>query len=341
MPSCLRLLRRQPTECDRVNPGMLARRRRIRNVRSFDTRREHAFLGTLSLARQPVHAILNARAGVAGLMECVVSDIPIHYDVTGHGRPLLILHGSPLDHRSVKACLEPILSVRKGWKRIYPDLPGHGRTPGMDWIANNDQMVDVLVEFIRAVLPEERFALAGESYGGYLARGVLHRLSARVDGLFLWTPATYPRASRRLPSRAVRVENGDVSKGLKSNSEKIIFGVLVVQSHKAMDFMRAHVIPGIDLADPRFVDRVTDSKFAFDVDLDRFEKPTLIICGRQDSVVGYQDAYELLSNYPMGTFVLVDGAGHALGFTEGYDLFRASIDGWLDSLEVGFQKAKS
>lgn len=43
MPSCQRLPRRQATESDRVNPEMLARRRRIRNVRSVDTRPEHSF----------------------------------------------------------------------------------------------------------------------------------------------------------------------------------------------------------------------------------------------------------------------------------------------------------
>jgi pimeloyl-ACP methyl ester carboxylesterase len=78
---------------------------------------------------------------------------------------------------------------------------------------------------------------------------------------------------------------------------------------------------------------VGDTKFSFDLGLQTLEKPTLIVCGRHDSVVGYQDAYEALGNYPMATIVIVDGAGHTLGFAEGRRLFRASAEAWLSSLE--------
>ena len=50
-----------------------------------------------------------------------------------------------------------------GWKRIYLDLPGHGRTPGKDWITNQDGMLDVVLDFIDAVIPGQRFVVAGAS----------------------------------------------------------------------------------------------------------------------------------------------------------------------------------
>ncbi len=266
-------------------------------------------------------------------LQCVVKGIPIHYEVSGSGRPVVVLHGSPLDSRSMKACLEPIFSSRKGWSRIYLDLPGHGKTPGPDWIKNNDQMLEVVIDFLDTIVPGQHFAIIGESYGGYLARGVVHHLSARIDGLFLWTPATYPRSERKLPTRVVRVRNDQLAAGLTSEPERDMFGLLIFQTKEAMDFARAHIIPGWEIVDEKFVERVDDTKFTFDLGSQRFEKPTLIICGRQDSVVGYEDAFETSKNYPMGTIVIVDGAGHALGFTEGEHLFRASVDAWLDSLE--------
>lgn len=264
-------------------------------------------------------------------MECVVKDIPIYYEASGEGRTIIVLHGSPIDHRSIRAVLDPIFSERDKWNPIYPDLPGHGKTPAANWIVNNDEMVEVIVEFIEAVIPGKEFAIIGESYGGYLARGIAHL--ARVAGLLLWTPAKYPRSERKLPPRVVRVRDDDVAAELSSDVEREMFDVLVVQSRTAMDFIRAHIIPGAESADEAFLARVVDTKFSFDVGVRQSDGPTLIVCGRQDSVVGYLDAYEILNKYPMGTIVVVDGAGHFLGFTERRQLFKVLINDWLDCME--------
>ena len=47
----------------------------------------------------------------------------------GTGRPVLCLHGFGMDRTVMAAALEPVLAGRPGWRRIYPDLPGHGETP--------------------------------------------------------------------------------------------------------------------------------------------------------------------------------------------------------------------
>jgi len=65
-------------------------------------------------------------------MECRLERATIHYEETGKGRPLLALHGCPLDGRSMAATIEPLSGRRKGWRRIYPDLPGMRRTKGPD-----------------------------------------------------------------------------------------------------------------------------------------------------------------------------------------------------------------
>ena len=39
---------------------------------------------------------------------------------------------------------EPIFTARPGagagWRRIYPDMPGHGLTPGPDWLTTERRM---------------------------------------------------------------------------------------------------------------------------------------------------------------------------------------------------------
>ena len=54
--------------------------------------------------------------------------------------------------------------------------------------------------------------------------------------------------------------------------------------------------------------------------------------GRQDSAVGYVDAWHVLENYPRATYAVLDRAGHGLG-EEQKGLFRALAGEWLDRVE--------
>ena len=116
-------------------------------------------------------------------MEYQREEISLHYTIYGDGYPMILLHGFGPDHRLMTGCLEPLLQPRSGWKRMYLDLPGMGKTPGKEWLTSSDQMLDVVIDCIDAIIPGQRFVLAGESYGGYLARGVIYRKPALVHGL--------------------------------------------------------------------------------------------------------------------------------------------------------------
>jgi pimeloyl-ACP methyl ester carboxylesterase len=77
---------------------------------------------------------------------------------------------------------------------------------------------------------------------------------------------------------------------------------------------------------------------SFDVDAaPPFEKPTLILVGRQDGMVGYRDAWEILENYPRSTFAVLDRAGHNLQI-EQETLFNALVNEWLDRVEENIGK---
>lgn len=265
-------------------------------------------------------------------MVALVGSLPVHYEVRGDGTPIVMLHGRGADHRQMLADMEPLFVERTGWRRIYPDLPGMGRTPGADWITRQDHVLDVVTGFLEAVIPGQRFVLAGASYGGYLALGLVHRLGAMVDGVALMVPAVERvRERRRLPPRQVLVEDAAFLDGL-TPEEAHVRSFFVVQSRDALEAYRAYVGPGFEAADSAFVDRLFQSRtFSFDVrDLGTpFPAPALVLAGRQDSLVGYQDAWALLEAFPRATFAVLDRAGHALGI-EQRGLFRTLTGEWLD-----------
>jgi pimeloyl-ACP methyl ester carboxylesterase len=63
-----------------------------------------------------------------------------------------------------------------------------------------------------------------------------------------------------------------------------------------------------------------------------FDGPTLIITARQDQIVGYRAAWDLLDTYPRATFAVLDRAGHFVPIEQ--DVFcHALMREWLDRVE--------
>jgi len=272
-------------------------------------------------------------------MECKLENITVYYEVFGAGRPIIMLHGWSIDHRLMVSAMEPVFQHREGWRRIYPDLPGHGRTPAEDWITDQDQMLDVLLRFVDDVIPGQRFVVGGTSAGGYLARGVVYHRTARVDGLFLTVPAIVPDdAKRTLPPHVTLVEDPSFASALGPDEARIIRNVPVVaQSRELLGTLRA-AAASAELADHEFLIpiRRNPEKYAFSFDVDAlpepFGAPTLIVTGRQDAICGYRDAWAIVDNYPRATFAVLDRAGHLLE-AEQAGLYRALVGEWLDRVE--------
>jgi pimeloyl-ACP methyl ester carboxylesterase len=271
-----------------------------------------------------------------GVMECRVRDVPVYYEEFGAGRPVLLLHGRPGDHRYVAAHMEPVFAQRPGWRRLYPDLPGMGgRTPGADWITRDDDLLEIALGFLDAVAPGEPVAVAGLSYGGYLALAVVRRRLTQVSGALLWAPVVQPEpAKRRTPPPHILVHDPAFTSALEAD-EIDVMQFVVVQSREYLADFRATLKPSFDAADTAFLARVAATGgFSFDVDAlpEPFPAPALIVAGRQDGVAGYQDAWELLDLYPRATFAVLDRAGHGLAL-EQQTLFRALVGEWLDRVE--------
>ncbi len=268
-----------------------------------------------------------------------IKNIPVYYEVHGTGRPLLTLHGWSPDHRLMKGCLEPLFTERDNqWQRVYFDLPGMGQTPGADWIDGSDAMLEFVLAFIEAVLPGQRFALAGESYGGYLARGVIKRLPTRVDGLLLICPvADQDTRLEHAPAFQVLEKDEDFLTTLSIEDRQDFSGINVIQTRRVWDKFHSDVQPGLKLADQIFLSQRFSRHVPYSFNVDQLEqpfmKPSLMVMGRQDNCVGYRDQWNLLENYPRASFAVLDRAGHNLQI-EQEELFQALVSEWLERMLI-------
>jgi len=263
-------------------------------------------------------------------MECQLGNRTVYYKIIGEGKPLLTISGIPSDHHIVESWLEPIFEKRPGWQRIYFDLPGTGQTSG-EGITTIDQVLDIVCEFIDALLPSQHFTLLGLSAGGYLARGVVAQKADFVDGLCLLVPWLSEDDDDELPEPTTIFKDLNAMAQLSPDDAEKLAGLAVVQSQKVVDWYRDVVIKARQGVNKSQIEQRTYSGRS-DAALHPFEKPTLILTGRQDTHVGYKDAWNILEEYPRATFAILDRAGHALG-VEQETLFQALINEWLDRVK--------
>jgi pimeloyl-ACP methyl ester carboxylesterase len=268
--------------------------------------------------------------------------IPINYEEVGDGRPIVLLHGFSMEHRFMAHHYEPIFAARArpgdgpGWRRIYPDMPGHGATPAPDWLASDDEVLDVLVDFVDSVAGGERLVVVGSSWGAYLGRGLASRRADQIDGLMLTVPVVRVEGEGAPPPHAVLVADPEAVADVQPG-EEMWLNVSVVQTQEQLARYRARgrLLP----PDTAFQQRLRPHyAFSFEAELSvRIEAPALIVAGRQDSIVGYRDAWPILDDLPRATFAVLDRAGHALE-REQSALFNALAGEWLDRVEEHIER---
>lgn len=235
-------------------------------------------------------------------------DLTVHYESVGQGRPFIMLHGSPGDYRVVMQDLEPAFRGRRGWRRIYPDLPRHGTTPGSQRIRDMDGYLRRLIEFAERDSSSHEVALGGVSLGTYLVLGMARRRASTLRGLILSVAELHhgPREGRR-----------DQREGSGSGAVAQAF---MPRTRYTEDTEWLQTLPfrylSFDLYDGRKPISV----------------PTLLLFGRQDAFFRAREYWRIFPGFPHATFAILDGAGRAVWQEQG-ELARTLVRDWLDRMD--------
>jgi pimeloyl-ACP methyl ester carboxylesterase len=256
-------------------------------------------------------------------MEVRAGQVAVYYVEHGTGRPVLILHGAGVDHREAEACFEPVLEGVAGLRRIYPDLPGMGRTIAPGTLRSADDVLDTLLDFADEVIGGTAHLLIGHSAGAYYAQAMAARRPAQVAGLALVCPLL--PGLRDVPEHRVVAGSGVIG-------DDVFRSYFVIQTPEMLERYERHVAPAAALVDQTALERIGE-RWAFTPDhAPAYAGPTVVVAGRLDSTVGYAAATDLVEHYPHATLAVVDDAGHALPH-EQPNLLRALLAEWLARVE--------
>ncbi|HNY21189.1 MAG TPA: alpha/beta hydrolase [Treponemataceae bacterium] len=276
-------------------------------------------------------------------MEVTINGATTTLETFGEGIPIVSLHGWGCDRAMMKGCLEPAFSGIDGFRRAYFDLPGMGTSKVGDKIGSSDDMLDFALGVIDRISPSGgRFALVGKSYGGYLAKAIAARVPERFLGLLLVCPAiVMDDDKKRVPKRETRIRQDGIERIVPKEDLADFELFQTVQTAETWARYRDFVLPGARRANQEFLSGVLGPNKYLSNDPDRagfagasispddtFPFPTLMLTGKRDWCVGYEDAYAILRRYPRSTYAAIDNAGHNLEF-EYPELFTAHVRGWL------------
>ncbi|WP_433760209.1 alpha/beta fold hydrolase [Nocardia sp. CA-135398] len=265
-------------------------------------------------------------------MECEVGGVSVHYVEHGTGTPILMLHGSGVDHREMVGAMEPIFGEMPDYRRIYPDLPGMGRTPAPETINSSDDVVELVLGFVDGVIGDRDLLALGHSAGGYFARAVADSRRDQVSGLAVICPLV--ENPYDIPAHQVVHASGDLGDILAPDDRTEFEDYFVVHTPAMQERYQRFVAPAIPLADQAAMARIGERwrLSSGPEDGPPYPNPTLILTGRQDSAMGYASQWHLIEHYPHATFAVLDRAGHALPHEQG-DLVRAFVTEWLRRVE--------
>ena len=177
-----------------------------------------------------------------------------YYEEYGEGKPILIIHGLTCSMELMKGCIEPIFKEVNGYKRIYIDLLGMGKSNKCSLeYASSDKILEMLLSFIKEKIDKE-FLLVGESYGGYLSRGILSKCYKNIEGLMLLCPMIIPDDTKRtLPEGNLKFHDKEFLEKIDKNKRELFLEYMIIANEKMYKRFEKEVISGIGQANNDFI----------------------------------------------------------------------------------------
>jgi 3-oxoadipate enol-lactonase len=237
----------------------------------------------------------------------IINGTTLHFVEKGAGRPLVLLHGFPLDLRMWTAQIDDLSSR---WRVIAPDFRGFGKSAISGPFTVPSLAADIH-EFLQSLgaLP---CVLAGLSMGGYVAMNYARKFPGDLRGLILLDTkdAADNAEQRENRNRMIEVVR---SKGSPAIAELMIGKLLspdtashrpeIVKSLRNM--MEACPALTIEHALAALRDRpdMTD-------ELPKIATPTLIVVGEADALTPVAVAEKMHKRIPKSQLAIIPGAGH-------------------------------
>lgn len=268
------------------------------------------------------------------------NSINLSYDDLGEGGiPIIFIHGFPFD----RTMWQPQMDFFKSTNRVIAfDIRGFGESKDEESALSIDLFAEDLISFMDT-LRIDKAIICGLSMGGYIALNAVKRFQNRFEGLILADTQCIADSDEAKQKRYKAIDE-IVLHGTTGFNEAFIKNVLhkdslsskkeVVEKTRRMVYSNSEHIMGMGLT--ALAERSETCST-----LSKITIPTLILCGREDTVTPIAQAESMKSSIYGSVLRIIDHAGH-LSNLEQPESFNQHLLYFINALTViGISKEKS
>ena len=257
------------------------------------------------------------------------ADQPIHWESTGTGPPLVLLHGLGGDVTFFDGD-QPALS--QDHRLVMIDLRGSGTTPA----SNGGHRIEDLADDVAAVLDDaniDRAHVLGFSMGGQVALSFAHRHSERLNRLVLAGACANLNSQTRMFVDAVLnvYETGASPRQMFNLVCPWLFSIDFLSNSRHAPYF---AYPEDDPLEQSLADwrALYLAQRAFDARplLPHISAPTLVVAGRHDRLASTADAELLAASIPNAHLHMIERAGHLVN-VEATAEYSATVTNFLST----------
>ncbi|MFZ5831602.1 MAG: alpha/beta fold hydrolase [Planctomycetota bacterium] len=238
-----------------------------------------------------------------------VNGAQLCYEDRGQGRPLLLVHGFPLDHTMWRVQIQELAAE---FRVIAPDLRGFGRSDVTHGTVTMAQFADDLAALLDAMGVEEPCVLGGLSMGGYVAFEFFRRHRDRLAGLVLCdtrAQADTPEAAENRRATAARVLHEGLVPLAESMLPRFCASSTPARRPHIPEELRDTILripaQGVAAAALGMAERSDATSLLPEIDC-----PTLLIVGSEDVISPPEEMQRMSEAIPGARLVVVPDAGH-------------------------------
>jgi pimeloyl-ACP methyl ester carboxylesterase len=233
----------------------------------------------------------------------LIGDITLAYERLGNGKPLMLIHGFPLDHTSWN---DAAALLKNDFDLILPDLRGFGQSPAVDSQYTMADMADDLAGLLDH-LGVEKIALAGHSMGGYVALAFAKKYPQRVSGLGLVSSQSIADTSERKEGRYKTAEQvAEKGVGVVADAMTAKFSANEKTQNAIRDLINRQGKSAVIGALKAMAEREDLTSL-----LSSFDFPVALIHGGADDLIPVDRAREAKALLPSAQLIELPNIGHA------------------------------
>jgi 3-oxoadipate enol-lactonase len=237
------------------------------------------------------------------------TEFTLHFETSGSGQPLLLIHGFPLSSRM---WIGQLAALGGQAQVLAPDLPGFGDSPIQDTTYSVERYAEDCAAVLDALDLLQPVAVGGLSMGGYIALAFARLFPERVGALLLISTragADSPEGKANREKSIAGVKEHGASASTDAMYPKLLAPANYEQNPAAAAEARALMAtaspPGIIAALSAMRDRLDATPL-----LDHLDVPTLIVHGKDDQLIPPSEAEAMAAAIKGSQLHLIANAGH-------------------------------